>query len=100
MTLKEFKHDIYPGTDIPKNFSSLVRLADPSRAEDRDVLIYMNHPLRYGGKTFYQASFGQNDRLSVFQVVRNPGWLIPYLSCVMVAAGLLLHFGTKLWRIR
>ena len=100
VTLKEFKHDIYPGTDIPKNFSSLVRLADPSRAEDRDVLIYMNHPLRYGGKTFYQASFGQNDRLSVFQVVRNPGWLIPYLSCVMVAAGLLLHFGTKLWRIR
>jgi hypothetical protein len=96
VTLKEFKHDIYPGTDIPKNFSSLVRLNDPSRAEDRDVLIYMNHPLRYGGKTFYQASFGQNDQLSVFQVVRNPGWLIPYLSCLMVALGLLLHFGVKL----
>ena len=96
VTLKEFKHDIYPGTDIPKNFSSLVRLSDPARGEDRDALIYMNHPLRYGGKTFYQASFGQNDRLSVFQVVRNPGWLIPYLSCIMVALGLLLHFGVKL----
>ena len=96
VTLKEFKHDIYPGTDIPKNFSSLVRLNDPSRSEDRDVLIYMNNPLRYGGKTFYQASFGQNDRLSVFQVVRNPGWLIPYLSCIMVALGLLIHFGVKL----
>jgi hypothetical protein len=96
VTLKEFKHDIYPGTDIPKNFSSLVRLNDPSRSEDRDVLIYMNHPLRYGGKTFYQASFGQNDQLSVFQVVRNPGWLIPYLSCLMIALGLLLHFGVKL----
>ncbi|MFI5361290.1 MAG: cytochrome c biogenesis protein ResB [Elusimicrobiota bacterium] len=96
VTLKEFKHDIYPGTDIPKNFSSLVRLNDPARSEDRDVLIYMNHPLRYGGKTFYQASFGQNDQLSVFQVVRNPGWLIPYLSCALVAAGLLLHFGLRL----
>jgi len=96
VTLKEFKHDIYPGTDIPKNFSSLVRLNDPSAGEDRDALIYMNHPLRYGGKTFYQASFGQNDQLSVFQVVRNPGWLIPYLSCILVALGLLLHFGTKL----
>jgi hypothetical protein len=96
VTLKEFKHDIYPGTDIPKNFSSLVRLNDPAHAEDRDALIYMNHPLRYGGKTFYQASFGQNDRLSVFQVVRNPGWLIPYLSCTLVALGLLLHFGVKL----
>ena len=96
VTLKEFKHEIYPGTDIPRNFSSLVRLRDPARAEDRDVLIYMNHPLRYGGKTFYQASFGQDDRLSVLQVVRNPGWLIPYLSCAMVALGLLLHFGAKL----
>lgn len=96
VTLKEFKHDIYPGTDIPKNFSSLVRLNDPAAGEDRDALIYMNHPLRYGGKTFYQASFGQNDQLSVFQVVRNPGWLIPYLSCIMVGLGLLLHFGVKL----
>jgi len=96
MTLKEFKHDLYPGTDIPKNFSSLVRLRDPDAREDRDALIYMNHPLRYGGKTFYQASFGKDDRLSVFQVVRNPGWLIPYLSCALVACGLLLHFGAKL----
>ena len=96
MTLKEFKHDLYPGTDIPKNFSSLVRLKDAAGGEDRDALIYMNHPLRYGGKTFYQASFGKDDKLSVFQVVRNPGWLIPYLSCIMVALGLLLHFGVKL----
>lgn len=96
VTLKEFKHDIYPGTDIPRNFSSLIRLRSDDGSEDRDALIYMNHPLRYGGKTFYQASFGQNDTLSVFQVVRNPGWLIPYLSCAMVALGLLLHFGLKL----
>jgi hypothetical protein len=96
VTLKQFKHDIYPGTDIPKNFSSLVRLKDETTGEDRDALIYMNHPLRYGGKTFYQASFGKGDTLSVFQVVRNPGWLIPYLSCILVALGLLLHFGVKL----
>lgn len=96
VTLKKFTHEIYPGTDIPRNFASLVRLRDAARAEDRDVLIYMNHPLRYGGKTFYQASFGQNDQLSVLQVVRNPGWLIPYLSCAMIALGLLLHFGVKL----
>jgi hypothetical protein len=96
MTLKEFHHDVYPGTDIPKNFSSLVRLDDPARGEDRDVLIHMNSPLRYAGKTFYQASFGQGDQLSVFQVVQNPGWLIPYISCVLVALGLLLHFWLKL----
>jgi hypothetical protein len=92
ITLKQFRHDVYPGTDIPKNFSSLVRLYNPSRGEERDVLIYMNQPLRYEGKAFYQASFGKGDTLSVLQVVENPGWLLPYASCVLVTAGLLVHF--------
>lgn len=98
LTLKEFRHDKYPGTDIPRNFSSLVRLRDREAGEERDALIYMNNPLRYGGKTFFQASFGKDDTLSVLMVVRNPGWLLPYLSCLMVSAGLLLHFGEKLRR--
>jgi ResB-like family protein len=98
LTLKKFRHDTYPGTDIPKNFSSLVQLRNPGRGEDRDVLIYMNQPLRYDGKAFYQASFGKNDTLSVLQVVENPGWLLPYISCVLVATGLLLHFVFALFR--
>ncbi|OGS39732.1 MAG: hypothetical protein A2506_11525 [Elusimicrobia bacterium RIFOXYD12_FULL_66_9] len=96
LTLKEFHHDKYAGTDIPKNFSSLVHLSEPGRGEDRDALISMNNPLRYGGKAFYQASFGKNDTLSVFQVIQNPGWLIPYLSCILVSLGMLIHFGMKL----
>ena len=98
LTLKQFKHDVYPGTDIPKNFSSLVRLDDPGRKEDREVLIYMNQPLRYDGKAFYQASFGKGDTLSVLQVVENPGWLLPYIACVLVALGLIVHFGITLRR--
>jgi len=98
LTLKKFSHDKYPGTDIPKNFSSLVRLVNPRTGEDRDVLIRMNQPLRYGGKTFYQASFGKNDQLSILQVVENPGWLLPYVSCVLVSLGLLVHFGISLSR--
>lgn len=98
LTLKDFKHDRYPGTDIPKNFSSLVRLKDPAAGDDRDVLIYMNSPLRHGGLTFYQASFGKDDTLSVLQVVRNPAWTLPYVSCVLVALGLLWHFGLMLRR--
>ena len=98
VTLEKFSHDVYPGTDIPKNFSSLVHLSDPSAGEDRDALIKMNSPLRYGGKTFYQASFGKNDTLSVLQVVENPGWLIPYISCVLVAIGLIVHFSLSLRR--
>jgi hypothetical protein len=98
LTLQKFHHDVYLGTDIPKNFSSLVHLSNPERGEERDVLIYMNQPLRYGGKTFYQASFGKGDTLSVLQVVDNPGWMLPYLACAMVALGLLVHFGITMRR--
>jgi hypothetical protein len=98
MTLKKFSHDVYEGTTIPKNFSSLVHLSNPGQGEARDVLIYMNQPLRYGGKAFYQASFGKNDTLSILQVVENPGWLIPYVSCVLVGLGLMIHFGISLRR--
>lgn len=92
LTLKDFTHDRYAGTDIPKNFSSLVRLVDAERGQDREVLIWMNHPLRYRGLTFYQASFGKNDTLSVLQVVRNPGWTVPYLACILVAVGMAWHY--------
>jgi hypothetical protein len=98
LTLKDFRHDVYPGTDIPKNFSSLVQLRNPARGEDREVLIYMNQPLRYDGKAFFQASFGKDDTLSILQVVENPGWLLPYVSCVLVTLGLLVHFAISLRR--
>jgi hypothetical protein len=98
VTLKKFRHDVYAGTDIPKNFSSLVHLSNPSRGEERDVLIYMNQPLRYAGKAFYQASFGKGDTLSVLQVVENPGWLLPYISCALVTLGLVVHFALSLRR--
>ena len=98
ITLKKFSHDVYPGTDIPKNFSSLIHLSNPGTGEERDVLIYMNQPMRYDGKAFYQASFGKGDTLSILQVVGNPGWLIPYISCVLVTIGLLVHFGITLRR--
>jgi hypothetical protein len=97
LKLKKFSHDRYPGTDIPKNFSSAVWLTNPRTGEARDVLIKMNQPLRYAGKTFYQASF-QGENTSVLQVVQNPGWLLPYFSCLLVAVGLLMHFGISLRR--
>jgi hypothetical protein len=58
----------------------------------------MNQPLRYDGKAFYQASFGKNDTLSILQVVSNPGWLLPYVSTVLVTLGLLVHFAISLRR--
>src|SRR5882762_1777328 len=96
VTLQKFTHERYAGTDIPKNFASKVTLIDPERNVSRDVLIYMNHPLRYRGETFYQAGFQPGDRATILQVVHNPSFLAPYVACVIVAAGLLVQFGIHL----
>src|ERR1700731_4568134 len=96
VTLQKFTHERYAGTEIPKDFSSRVTLIDPERSVNRDVLIYMNHPLRYRGETFYQAGFQQDDRASILQVVHNPSFIAPYIACVIVAAGLLIQFGYHL----
>jgi hypothetical protein len=56
----------------------------------------MNNPLRYAGLTFYQASFENNDRTTILQVVRNPSWLLPYIACGLMTVGLLLQFGIHL----
>lgn len=97
LELHDFRFDRYTGTDTPKNYSSTVRLVDPARNEDREVTISMNNPLRHAGLTFFQADFDKNtEKTTILQVVRNPGWLIPYVSCVIGAIGLVAHFGIVL----
>ncbi len=94
--LLQFRHDRYAGTDIAKNFSSRIRLTDPSKHEDRESLIFMNNPLRYRGYTFFQAGFDNNDTTTVLQVAQNPSWLIPYISCALIVFGMLVQFGMHL----
>jgi ABC-type transport system involved in cytochrome c biogenesis permease subunit len=98
--LIDFRFDRHTGTDSPtmaRNFSSLVRLVDPERGVDREVKIWMNHPLRYRGETFYQQSFERFTETRTFlQVVRNPSWLFPYISCVVGGLGMLAHFSLML----
>ena len=56
----------------------------------------MNNPLRYAGLTFYQYQMDTEHNTSVLQVVHNPGWLLPYISCVMMTLGLVVQFGLHL----
>jgi len=92
LNLLQVTHDKYPGTEIPKNFASRVRLKDTAGHEDREVVIFMNNPLRHGGQTFYQYQMNAAGKMSAFQVVSNPGWLMPYIACIMMGVGLTLQF--------
>jgi hypothetical protein len=93
--LQELRHENYKGTNLAKRYASLVRVTDPSRGEDREVLIHMNHPLYYQGESFYQVTVNstrEGGEMTGLQVVKNPGWMLPYVACTMVALGMAIHF--------
>ncbi|HTD66509.1 MAG TPA: cytochrome c biogenesis protein ResB [Candidatus Limnocylindria bacterium] len=104
VTLLKATHENYKGTDLPKNFASVVRLENPKQNEARETKIYMNNPLRYEGLTFFQYQMAADEMAvqrmgrasSTLQVVRNPSWLTPYLSCVLVGVGLTVQFMSHL----
>ncbi|GAB4139333.1 MAG: hypothetical protein Tsb009_08170 [Planctomycetaceae bacterium] len=106
--LIDARADKYVGSDTTKNFSSKIRLVDKERNVDRIVTIKMNNPLRYAGETFYQSGFQTipvrvNGRtvmkdLTTLAVVKNSGWMIPYVACMIIATGMLYHFWIVLLR--
>ena len=107
LTLHDVRSEKYLGTETPKDYSSIVRVKkdslDPAQAVDRDnVRIWMNNPLRFDGETFYQSNVGADpithEETTGLQVVSNAGWMIPYVSCMIVAAGLLFQFSMALFR--
>ncbi len=96
LTLHDFTHETYPGTSIPKNFSSKVDVVDPENNESRPALIFMNNPLRYRGDTYYQSGFESDNSGTILQVVRNPSYQAPYIACVIVSLGLIYQFSLHL----
>jgi len=92
LKLLDFTHEVYPGTDQPRNFASKVMLDDKEHHEHREVVIYMNHPLRYLGDTYYQSGFDRDNGGTILQVVHNPGYQMPYVACAIVSLGLVFQF--------
>ncbi|QDT02479.1 Cytochrome c biogenesis protein CcsA [Rubripirellula lacrimiformis] len=93
--LEDFRRTTYSGTQTPRDYSSFVRIIAEDTGEDRKERIWMNNPLRYRGETFYQSSFDtlpSGQEMTSIQVVRNSGWLIPYVACSITALGMLAHF--------
>ncbi|QDV48702.1 cytochrome c biogenesis protein [Gimesia fumaroli] len=100
--LIDVRKDDYAGTTTVMNYSSDIHLVDPTTNVDRDIKIWMNNPLRYSGETFYQSGYHADPRtgkeLTTLSVVTNMGWMIPYVSCMIVAVGMLYHFMITLLR--
>jgi len=100
--LIDVRKDDYAGTSTVMNYSSDIKLVDPEQNVDRDIRIWMNNPLRYSGETFYQSGYHADPRTgeetTTLSVVTNMGWMIPYVSCMIVVVGMFYHFMITLLR--
>ncbi|WP_164101703.1 cytochrome c biogenesis protein CcsA [Candidatus Laterigemmans baculatus] len=93
--LKDVRRVNYSGTDTPRDYSSFITLVDTETGQVRDERVWMNNPLRYRGETFYQSSYQPlpgGKEMTGIQVVKNSGWMIPYIACMVVAVGMIAHF--------
>jgi ResB-like family len=102
VTLDDFRKEDHPRLNMPKSFSSDVTVVE--EGAERPVRISMNEPLRQDGLVLYQASWGPSTArpgdplFSTLAVVRNPADHYPLYACIVIAAGLVLHFSRKLIR--
>ncbi|MEI6890732.1 MAG: cytochrome c biogenesis protein ResB [Pontiella sp.] len=96
--LIDFVHEKYEGTQMPKDFASKILLVNEGDGVERELRIWMNNPLRYARRTFYQSGYLPDDGGTVLQVVRNDTWMVPYLSCMIVFVGMTAQFIQALMR--
>ncbi len=77
--------------DVPKAFISHVEILEKGILV-REQAIRVNHPLRYKGFSFYQATYDSiEEKWSGMAVVRDPGTVLIFASIVMIMLGLTLN---------
>ena len=98
LKLNDVQAEYYTGTQTPKWFSSNIDLTDLKSDATSTHEIWMNNPLRYNGETFYQANYVVDGgaEISALQIVKNRGWMIPYICCMFTVVGLAGQFGSSL----
>jgi len=98
VTLLKFSAAWHPGTSKAKSFESRLRVL--GKNIDREVVVEMNRPFRYKSYTFYQMGYSEQDGgyTTTLAVVKNPLRYMPYISSLIIVAGLFMHFIVKMGR--
>jgi energy-converting hydrogenase Eha subunit C len=99
VALKNFEKITYPGSDKAEEFQSHVTIIDEDGTR-MDEWIRMNEPLRTHGYTLYQSSYMEIDgkQHTILAVVKNHGFLFPYIATIMMALGLLIQSAQRIAR--
>ncbi|GAB5442057.1 MAG: hypothetical protein Fues2KO_24060 [Fuerstiella sp.] len=100
LKLTDVSRTNYIGTATPKDFRSEFVITDEEGTEHA-FTTSMNNPVRFGGETFYQQGY-QNlpgtGEITTLQIVKNTGWMLPYIACMVVSFGMFAQFGITLSR--
>ena len=96
VTLDDFVRKLHPGTQTPSHYHSDIQITD--RDMTWSTRIAMNEPLRYKGYTLFQSSYADTPKgqATILAVVKNNGWLFPYIASAIIALGLLIHLFLKI----
>ncbi len=95
--LKDVEKKDYEVSDRVRDYSSHVVIKD-GRNDNSEFNghIWMNNPVRYRNESFYQSEYnsmtnneGRLVEMTGLQVVANQGWVIPYVSCMLVLFGMI-----------
>jgi hypothetical protein len=94
--LDDFVERRYPGIETAASYESHVQVV-PTSGDPFAEKIHMNHPLKYGGYTFYQASFQRTPEgeITVLSVAKDPGMTFSFFGYCVLVAGLLVIFFVK-----
>ena len=96
--LIDVERTLYEGTEIPESFSSHLKVYEEG-GQMREARISMNKPLQYKGFTFFQSGYRRlksGREVTTLAVVENPARLFPYITCIVISLGILVHFVTQL----
>ena len=87
LTLDRFEIETYANSNKPKDYVSYLQVIDDERQED--VVISMNHILKYKHYRFYQSDF-DGEGGSILDVARDPwGIAITYIGYAMLFVALI-----------
>ncbi len=93
LSLERFEMKTDPGTNNPASYESFVRFFTHDGPSIQHI--YMNHPYKKSGFTFYQASYFQTKQGpygSVLSVNRDPGRWMKYLGALLLVLGTSYHY--------
>lgn len=97
--LNRFRMGFYPGGERPRSFESHITISDLSSGKNFDRIISMNHPVSYGGYTFYQSSYRYDSgrAISYLSVARDPGQTVVFAGYILTIAGMLTFLVQRAW---